>query len=81
MTALFGFFRDPHRAPSRDHGVEPLRFVTLSQALESVTKRDFTYDDAIGGYYRALRVALALAMGVGTSLSIVACLVAELIGG
>ena len=43
--------------------------------------RDFTYDDAIGGYYRALCVASALAMCVGTSLSIVARLVAELIGG
>ena len=43
--------------------------------------RDFTYDDAVGGYYRALCVAPALAMCVGTSLSIVARLVAELIGG
>ena len=44
--------------------------------------RDFTYDEhAIGRYYRALCVALALAMCVGTSLSIVAHLVAELIGG
>ena len=46
-----------------------------------MVRRGLTYDDTIGGYYRALCVAPTLAMCVGTSLSIVARLVAELIGG